>query len=483
MKSDTNSSNERRKELANARWAILRDALLQKSGNSSSQHQQQCSIHRFGGYNLLKSRPAEQQTEIGRVKPFLEKFTWRPSDDSSQNLHWLEIAILGLAACFPQGHCLQVIIGAETHDNEANWFETLKKICDSSVCIWKVKEEHDGNEIVTTILVQEGKNSTKYDVCLYDLTFSSEKAGGSLSLWTREPRQSRLSLDDLVSHRKNKGVDNTGNICVWDSERTLAYLLYNHFDDFTVTTGEGNSTHIIADDKKDLHVLELGTGMAGLAAVTLGLRLVVGRHKHAIASVTENRIKITLTDGNPNGVKNNMINQYLTRLHSESKPTHPIRLLDVSCKLLLWSTDMASPGDKTVHRSDIVLVSDCAHFQNFHAALAITMIRCLKVHGTAIFCQPARGNSLDNFFRLVNCTSASLTERGPLVSCSWWSHPVIEQKHAESVTTYKGIYDESLHHPKILLVRKVRDMTEEDRLEFIIQQRSRPSSLGIKNCE
>jgi hypothetical protein len=102
------------------------------------------------------------------------------------------------------------------------------------------------------------------------------------------------------------------------------------------------------------------------------------------------------------------------------------------------------------------------------------------VKGIAIFCQPTRGDSLDNFVQLLNSSSSSVTEHGSLVSCRWWSHPVLEEKHQESISKYKDIYDESLHRPKILVVTKARDMTEEDRLEFIAQQKARLPSLCSK---
>jgi hypothetical protein len=218
MKSETNSNiSKRRKELANARWSILRDALLQKSTSTSSSSQnQQCSIHRFSGYDLLKSHPPASN-ELGQIKPLIEIFYWNTSYDMTQNIQMLEIAINGLAACFPKGNCLQVIIPTNIYKNHSDWFETLKKECDSSVCIWKVKQEEDENSasdiicVTTTMLVQESKYHSKYSVCLYDLKCCNGRGEEfGLSLWTREPRQTRLSLDDLVSHRKNKGVDNTG---------------------------------------------------------------------------------------------------------------------------------------------------------------------------------------------------------------------------------------------------------------------------------
>jgi hypothetical protein len=89
------------------------------------------------------------------------------------------------------------------------------------------EEENAASNIIyitTTILVQESKYYSKYSVCLYDLKCGNgrdEEFG--LSLWTREHCQTRLSLDDFVSHRKNKGVDNTGD---WgENISVLSYCL------------------------------------------------------------------------------------------------------------------------------------------------------------------------------------------------------------------------------------------------------------------
>jgi methylase of polypeptide subunit release factors len=66
----------------------------------------------------------------------------------------------------------------------------------------------------------------------------------------------------------------------------------------------GDNTHDITTGDNLHHILELGTGMAGLAAIALRLRL-----KTTGNPLKERRTSITLTDCNPNGVKNNMVNQ------------------------------------------------------------------------------------------------------------------------------------------------------------------------------
>jgi hypothetical protein len=259
-----------------------------------------------------------------------------------------------------------------------------------------------------------------------------------------------------VSHRTT-GVDNTGNICVWDSERALAHLLYHHFEDFPIASASPQ------------HILELGTGMAGLAATSLGLRLVQRRRLQK--QETENKINVTLTDGHADGVQNNIINQHLTKAFSSASSDHPYHSLNVSSKVLLWTTDYVD-GCTLGLLQEIVLVSDCTHFQNFHAALAITMLRSLRVvTGKAIFCQPNRGDSLDNFCSLLQTPNID-----GLVSLEWWTHPVLEEQHNQAEEQHPKVYDENLHCPRILLVTKLRDLTEKDCHEFVSHQTSREAS-------
>ena len=644
MTTEENESMEQesRRRIVKARWAILRNALLNRDGdgssstiiNSSSQSSEQTkqhSIHRFKGYNLLNGKPVVVDSQLlSPIESSLCKYQWNSYQSLEENINRLEISILALSACFPKGKCIRVIISSsevKVNNNSASWLISLQKRCQPSVRILNINEEKEdakeqksddslsstNNDTIkststtttttttTTLLVQETSTSTNYKTLMYDLHSNDDdktktnnnnnkncddpsslintQPDGYLPsscfrfIWTREPKEKRLTLDDLVSHRKNKGVDNTGNICVWDSEKTLAYLLYNHFDDFftmTTTTGavicnnnydnlntivcschddndnddyddndigdteyeynkdEKVETSLDNDDRhrhSEVRIMELGTGMAGLSAVALGFRIEIRQQQQQQQQQysqpdnecgdddetnkdnhenkkTKKSVQIMLTDGNPDGVKNNTINQYLTRLNSNHN-------LNIKCDILLWTTDCSSnDGNGDDGDQDVILVSDCVHFQKFHAALAITTFRCLRVGGTAIFCQPTRGPSLDNFLRLLstateqpeqqkisvsspisqsnnnnnnnNSTTKKKKKNSPLMRISWLSHPIIEQKHQEARSKHNDVYDENIHKPKILVITKLRDMIEEDRLRFIAyQQRYSPDKPTV----
>lgn len=417
-----------KKQRAKARWTILRNALLNET-KLASEH----SIHRFSGFGLLRQKP-KNDLELGTFKSSLKRFDWVPEKSINENIDALEIAILALASCFPKGCCIQIMkCPVETYRNV---LQEIKDRCRIAVNLVVVDNKEPSQSV--TLLVQETSSaSTKFASCQYVLD-------NKCSLWTREPRESRLSLEDLVSHRTT-GVDNTGNICVWDSERSLAYLLYHHYDDFTALTSI-----------KIQNILELGAGMAGMAGISLGLRLAQLQ--------IENKINVTLTDGHSDGVKNNLINQHLTEAYSKTlSQHHPYLSLSVSSRVLLWTTDTETTSAKG---QDVVLVSDCTHFQNFHAALAITMLRSLRKGGVALFCQPDRGDSLKNFIKL-------LMTPFDLVSLKVIEHPILERENERALEQHIGVYDRNLHFPKILVVTKLRDLNDQDRHDFVVHQQNR----------
>lgn len=430
------------KDRAKARWSILRNALLQKAHQSSAANSRQHSIHRFPGYQLLERRPAN--CTGSEITSQLKLLRWDAKQSTHENQSRLSVACLGVAAVYPKGQCVD-ILDCPPHKT---WFESLNEMCNHVVSLLVVE---DKNPNVVTLLVQEKSSTTTYTVYEYALD-------SRCSIWTREPQEGsrRLSLNDLVSHRKT-GVDNTGNVCVWDSERTLAHLLYHHYNDFRALR-----------QASPRRILELGTGMAGIAAIALGLRLVQQEHNGC-----QSEVQVMLTDGHPDGVLNNRINQMLTKLSTCKDNKHPYHALDVSEQLLLWTADLEPSVSSSQLYSyyDVVLVSDCTHFQEFHAALAITTLRSLRVGGVAIFCQPTRGDSLDNFYDVLLTTTKDVTTG--LVNLEWWTHTVLSDQEAQAREKYPGVYDVDLHCPKILVVKKLRELTREDCERIVHQQKTR----------
>eukprot|EP00934_Nitzschia_sp_Nitz4_P009136 Nitzschia sp. Nitz4//scaffold144_size56818//22159//23376//NITZ4_006533-RA/size56818-processed-gene-0.80-mRNA-1//-1//CDS//3329536504//9126//frame0 len=393
-RTQTRGANSNR---AKARWAILRNALLQASREEDKDDVEAGSIHRFPGYQLIRPRLGDDTQYV----LFL---------DRTRSLTQVNVPDDVLAL-------------------------TLETLGGSTTSV--------------------ANPSTRYQIWEYPLD-------STCSLWTRQPcrEATRWTIQDLVSHRKT-GVDNTGNVCVWDSELTLSYMLFHHY----VNAENGQNLSFGHEAFAALgfprRILELGTGMAGLAATSLGMRVV---------QINKTSVEVALTDGHPDGVLNNKVNDFLTQISSWTKETpadserNPYLFLKVSCEVLLWSPERSS----TLSRQDLVLASDCVHFQNFHAALIITALRSLRLGGVAIFCQPTRADSLDNFCQLLG-TKTDSAEDVPLLSLHWWNHPILteQDKLAREADRDKGNYDPELHCPKILLISKLRELTEQDCLDLV----------------
>ena len=435
MSNEVDTGSSLREERAKARWSILRNVLLEKARCSTSPTQRH-SIHRFPGYQLVERRRADTKPIVASIRDF----KWNSEISIEDNVQKLAMVCLAVAAAFPTGKRIN-IHNAPPSRIRASWMESLKAHCESTVSIKLMEEER-----FMSILIQENSKASKFSVYEYVLDHRWR-------ILTREPREPRLSLTDLVSHR-TVGVDNTGNICVWDSEKTLAYLLYHHLDAF--------ANDVFFMSQPPFRILELGTGMAGLAAVATAMRLLNESKSNDTATPTT-PIEVTLTDGHVDGVQNNQVNQVLTKasLGADSLPGYVgLRIME---KVLLWTISEKSEG---VEPQDLVLASDCTHFQSFHAALAITTLRSLRVDGSAIFCQPTRADSLDNFCSLLQSVP-------DLLSLEWMQHPTIEDCDVRAKASYPDLYDATLHYPKLLIVRKLRDLTMEDCNEFAKQQNLR----------
>lgn len=257
----------------------------------------------------------------------------------------------------------------------------------------------------------------KWSHCSYvNIQYSLDKSS-VLFIRERKPRR-RVAVRELRSHDLNGGVDNTGQARVWDSESTLTHCLLNK--ESTLFT----ELPILWNLTAAINVIELGVGMAGIAGLALG---------------KTSQVNVLLTDGHPDAVDNNCINIRMNDLQG-----------NVRCERLLWSADIRAHKEE----ADLVLCSDCTHFQEHHAGLMITLAHLLKIDGIAVLCQPPRAESLDRFLKLCD-SMPSLWGITVIVE------PILECLHNESLVDPS--YDPNLHYPKIVLLKKLRELRDEDR--------------------
>eukprot|EP00581_Thalassiosira_minuscula_P015101 CAMPEP_0183712352 /NCGR_PEP_ID=MMETSP0737-20130205/7497_1 /TAXON_ID=385413 /ORGANISM="Thalassiosira miniscula, Strain CCMP1093" /LENGTH=484 /DNA_ID=CAMNT_0025940949 /DNA_START=23 /DNA_END=1477 /DNA_ORIENTATION=- len=264
--------------------------------------------------------------------------------------------------------------------------------------------------------------------------------------------QSRMEA--LLSHR-NHGVDNTGNVRVWDAEGTLAGFLLSlvlEREDALKSEGKKRNAELLemrdklrsmmidtpANDSKGEHpmcnLLELGAGQAGLAglamaaaSLSLESRTDNGKNECTEKTTQMKQLHVVLTDGHPKCVDNNASCAKLM-------PKSELAKIQIDAQLLLWDSssngadaccginkiirdptkmlngnvtlcntiDQSTEADGLYH---LCLASDCVHFQEFHDGLLCTIARTLVVDGVALMCQPKRGASLQNFMKLVDAVN------------------------------------------------------------------------------
>ena len=555
---------------AKARWSILRNAILK---SRKQQQEGSVSIHRFPGYQLLVRHQGNssnfstsndgacmEERMLGHYFAHLrlpDLSRGNDSDFEQEVINQVE-SIVGAILCCTSSiqihnkavkdvvekaettYKVTIDLGGTSNFDKQTFMNSLNERCKTmhATLTWQAQLEHDGDVTLNIRPTAMGRklslasDCTTYGCFHYPLPSSTannnkldhDKKGNhhpmsTSCLWTREPIVSMarpLSLDELVSHRVT-GVDNTGNICVWDSERTLSFLLHHPETSPSMfpPLHSGQTTgyeHIRS-------ILELGTGMAGLAALSLAMRLatIMQGREHRTKS---ERIRVTLTDGHINGVKNNRVNHQLNNAYYKcesmihngnsysSNNNIYAEFLNVEAKVLQWTCDLNCDSSNNLEADtggatseyDVCLISDCTHFQNFHAALATTVLRHLKVGGTAIFCQPHRDDSLTNFLQLLTATGDAGSDGGKeqLVATQWWTHTILEKAHENALAVNKSTkegerisgtgsanttmlcYDPNIHQPQILIVTKLRQMTRSDRDRFVNHQSKREQRKNEK---
>ncbi|KAL3788734.1 hypothetical protein HJC23_012290 [Cyclotella cryptica] len=320
----------------------------------------------------------------------------------------------------------------------------------------------------------------------------TSRNGDKIQFYTREVKQQsqKMKRQALLSHR-NYGVDNTGNVRVWDAESTLAGFLLDVILDESEDVGAakvGLSLEDRADRlvnltslRKDLRsifltstaeencnscsVLELGAGQAGLAGLSLAAAS-VGCLDGRKGKMKD--LQLVLSDGHPHCVQNNEVCAQMMLTHREKEDT----ACKIDTRLILW--DSSPKGfeccQQLLETFHICLASDCVHFQDYHDGLFMTIGRTLAVNGIALLCQPKRGSSLENFMSLVKYVNSGSAEgdcaRGPLFEIFLLHDFHFKVSHQHNLLlnfddAKNAAYDPNWHLPLLLCLKKRRLYDEE----------------------
>jgi calmodulin-lysine N-methyltransferase len=168
--------------------------------------------------------------------------------------------------------------------------------------------------------------------------------------------------DSELAHFYFEKVDNTGNVQLWPCEEIMAiYCLLNK-----------NSLM----NKK---IIELGSGFSGLCGLL-------------IAKNINNITEVCITDGNSlcvEAVKRNIELNF---------PNEDKRITD---KIILWDRNYTIYDISDKNKFDVVLISDCLFFKNYHVDLVSTIDYLLTQDGLCFIVAPSRGDSMERFLEIA----------------------------------------------------------------------------------
>lgn len=333
-------SKETKELRAKARWSILRHALLAGTTTSASaavDHNGESNNHNDDHDGAAHDAVQQQKHSMNTFPGF----------------RVLQRTILSPPSTSPPA--------ASTADSDES--------TSSSSCMVAVN-----NDIGT--FVNDNDSSCCWDTVQYTYTSSSSSSlfHKEIRFITRETKKELLPmksttttirdrLEGLLSHRIHNGVDNTGNVRVWDAEMTLAGFLLdvmmmagmsNITDEENAAPGGVHDdtiglmqlknqlrsmmfcTPVIKDstrtarattnsnppaEETSCNILELGAGQAGLA----GLAMMVASSNKLVANSDDTALtkmkpcRVILTDGHPKCIENNKICVDLTTKMMVSK--------------------------------------------------------------------------------------------------------------------------------------------------------------------
>ncbi len=350
------------------------------------------------------------------------------------------------------------------------------------------------------------ENQDNFEIVEYDVpigvrcgdTSEQENSLPLIQVRTKERKfiKTKPSLEELTSH-VHFGVDNTGNTRVWDCANVLAFLIMG---EKMIPKSSGGDEDLLyssnvpfiglADilslasfkkatsskervEMKRIRVIELGSGMAALPSLSLSM---LEKIRNPVSNLHFPTIDITITDGHPKAVQSNVNCVKLTHDREKDVDTNFYTASNIECRQLLWKGNqegavecaelLQSCNNNQANSEpdffDLVLVSDCTHFTDFHADLAVTIGRLLRVGGVCILCQPRRGISLDLFVALLHSMN-QCESHSPLFQVDLHKdyNKKMSDRHQRLVAERNDLYDANIHYPLYLTVKKLREFSEE----------------------
>lgn len=239
-------------------------------------------------------------------------------------------------------------------------------------------------------------NKTTNDTNQIWMTFRTIVNGMEYSIHLREVKQ-KLTPEHLI------GFNNTGNICLWPSEESLAYFVLNNLQLFN---GQ--------------RVLELGGGMTCLAGLFV-TKYAQPKYVH-------------LTDGNEVSIQN--VCEVFRKNFIDPRP-------DTKCSVLKWE-NVNNLLDEN-EQYDCIMSADCLFFDSARSYFVAALWQCLKPTGMALIMAPRRGQTLNQFI-------VQAQQMGFECNLKIFYNNIVWQKHLSLLAT--NSYEEDIHYPLLIEVRK-----------------------------
>jgi hypothetical protein len=312
----------------------------------------------------------------------------------------------------------------------------------------------------------------------------------------------RFTAAELMSHIENSGIDNTGNVCIWDCSQTLAWAVLQTYlsastssSNVALTGSMDNQSNSSVNICSPRSIAELGSGMAALPSLCLLARW--NEYIACLDTMHSSQVfplqSVLITDGHDDCVRNNRIN---IRLMDAVSNISTRRRPAIVCTKLVWefnptdniesveNSDCDTPTDYMIQQTSVAvadwtLIADCTHFEHYHRQLLWTAIRGTTVGGIIWLCQPNRGQSLQRFLMLVDSINNHVTcismEQQPkpsmLLEIVESKYELLDQMHASFSlrnTNSTQSYDPDRHQPRIIRLHKLRSHTRTD-LQHIVE--------------
>jgi Lysine methyltransferase len=443
-------ADQTKSSLARGRWKLLRNALLLDSTTvtvgTAVADDCHTSIHSFPGYQMLQSIWVDGDEPHGTEEcQSLMRIMSGKAGYTREDLPRLNRVLQAI-----RWRGLEISLKCDYRTMRDSTFSDLP-------LDWRAEPSEDGSSTTVCCIKKLDETTTAHDLDdnlrhpqstdfgIKAYRCANDCDNNDVVIYIHERRRQRTTLQDLIRHRAT-GIDNTGSVCVWDAAQALAWYLCTHLLDDQMTM-------VRADQQPDeLIVLELGAGMAALSGLMMLQQLC---HRH------QSKMKLFISDGQPECVENNKINCLLLEAELRSR---------VECVLLPWSffvpTTMASIQATTT------LIADCTHLEQYHGELLWTMLYHTAVGGTIYLCQPRRGHSWSTFAALlerlnhhnVAVAAGTTSVVPPMVQVQQIALAELDTKRTvfEYQSSTNG-FRSDVHHPYIFSVKKLRTETENDK--------------------